>query len=209
MHTIRQSFVLAAASLVMSPLFAEDPPSAGTLPDSSDHAVLRTMLQKSRDAKVFPKDVVIRLEANAWMPSNPSNGLKESWEFSSNQVHRIVRDESKRHLSFRRVQSLPVDTKTLCRELLDAHVFEIEAAEGSGTPLLFAGTSFEGGVGDRSIEILVDGQLMFLICESCVGGAMPETNARAFSAVYQKLASRARGAFGVKNSVKPTTESPK
>ena len=164
---------------------------------SSDHAIalsdIRALLEAGRDAKSLPARIVVRLDANA---GDSDSRLKETWEFSSGQVHRVVIDESKGPARYRRERTLAFDTRNICRQLLDGKLFRIEAAEGTGKTRMFAGTAFEGGVGDRAIEILIDGESAVWVGESCVFAGLPETDALAFNALYEQLASQARAAFG-------------
>lgn len=164
---------------------------------SSDHAIalpdIRALLEAGRDAESLPARMVVRLDTNA---GDSDSRLKETWEFSSGQVHRVVIDESKGPARYRREKTLAFDTRNICRQLLEGKLFKIEAAEGTGKARLFAGTAFEGGVGNRAIEILIDGESAVWVGESCVFAGLPETDALAFNALYEKLASQARAAFG-------------
>ena len=186
------SVLLATATT----LTAEGEPNGLSSPD---HTValsdIRAMLEAGRDAKSLPARIVVRLNADAGDAKGDIT-LKETWEFSSGHIHRVVNDESKRAAGYRREKTLAFDTKNICRQLLDGKLFEIEAAEGTGKPRLFAGTAFEGGVGDRAIEILIDGESAVWVGEACVAAGLPETDALAFNALYEQLASQARAAFG-------------
>ncbi len=164
---------------------------------SSNHASalpnIRALLEAGRDTKSLPARIVVRLDANA---GDSDSRLKETWEFSSGKVHRVVIDESKGPARYRREKTLAFDTTNISRQLLDGKLFKIEAAEGTGKACLFAGTAFEGGVGDRAIEILIDGEPALWVGESCVAGGLSKTDALAFNALYEQLASQARDAFG-------------
>ena len=70
---------------------------------SADHAIalsdIRALLEAGRDAKSLPARIVVRLDANA---GDSDSRLKETWEFSTSQVHRVVIDESKGPARYRR-----------------------------------------------------------------------------------------------------------
>ena len=52
-----------------------------------------------------------------------------------------------------------------------------------------------GKVGDRSIELLINGERVVDACESCFFASYRESNAKAFGVLYERLASQARVAF--------------
>ena len=69
----------------------------------------------------------------------------------------------------------------------------------------FAGTAFEGAVGERAIEILIDGESAIEVGECCLFAGLPKTDAIAFNTLYEQLASQARNAFrmtGVQKNTK-------
>ena len=166
---------------------------------------VRALVEAGRAANSLPPGVVLRVEADL---SNhridSSKKFQEAWEFTSHHVHRVVYDLPKKTGDkgvYRRVESLPFNSKNLCKDMLERRIFAIEADEGAGEYLLFAGTGY--GIGDRYIEILVNGKSWFLLGEACTGPVFAETDARAFAALYEQLATQARLAFQAKPVLAP------
>lgn len=184
-------YVLATATTA----WADD---AGRTQDSAkdrrEPVSLKSVLKEGIARNSLPEDVVIRVGANMWR-TKPSSQMKECWEFSSNQVHRIQVQRGQAQ-PYRRMQSLPFDSRHLCPDLADADLMKIIALEGEGEAKLFAGTDFE--FGDRWIEVYHRDQRLIWVGESCVFAGLPETDAVAFAAIYEQLASRARAAFSRK-----------
>lgn len=95
----------------------------------------------------------------------------------------------------KRVDSRPFDSKNICTELLEGQAIEIHAAKGEGPEVAFASCSY--GRGHRSLQVEFNGETILELLE--VDGPFlklyRETDARAFGALYEKLASQARVAF--------------
>ncbi len=169
---------------------------------------LRTILNTGKRANALPPSVVVRVEADlshrtsalAEKYADSPKKFKETWEFTSKHVHRVAVDPPKvpgGGLVYRRVESRPFDSKNLCQELLEGKVQAIEAADGTGESVQFVGTNYDAG--HRAIEIFVSNQSRLLVCESCFFAGFPKTDARAFAAIYEKLAIQARAAFEKKS----------
>ena len=167
---------------------------------SSDHASafpdIRAIIETGRDAKSMPAGMVVRLYTEASGADEHKN-TKERWEFSPGKVHRLVINDSNGSVLYRREKSLAFDTANICRQLLDGKLFVIEAQKGTGTARMFAGTGCEGAVGERTIEILIDGKPAVDVGECCLFAGLPKTDALAFHALYEQPASQARHAFSV------------
>ena len=167
--------------------------------EESDHASalpdIRAIIEAGRDAKSMPADMVVRLYTEASGADEHEN-TKERWEFSPGKVHRLVINDSRGSAPYRREKTLAFDTTNICRQLLDGKLFVIAAREGTGKARMFAGTAFEGAVGERAIEILIDGEPAVEVGECCLFAGLPKTDAVAFHALYEQLAEQARNAFG-------------
>ena len=117
--------------------------------------------------------------------------MKETWEFTSGQVRRVrlegEDDKSTDHL----VESRPFDSKGICKDLLEGKAIEIQAGKGEGPKVGFIGSPYHAG--GRSIEGVWKGETILNLSET--NGPFlklyPETDARAFGALYEKLASQA------------------
>ena len=81
------------------------------------------------------------------------------------------------------------DSKGFCIELIDGKIMAIDY-EGKGEPLLFAGTDYD--IGGRWIEIIHHGITVLEVGESCAWPAYPESDARDFAALYERLAKQTR-----------------
>ena len=157
-------------------------------------------LHKAAADNAWPRGMVVRLEA-AMSGSKQRDGdweqeLREIWEFSGEQVHRVTivhppGDSGSR--LYRRVQSLPMDCRKFIRPLRDAELDRLADGEGEGDLLLFAGTDF--AVGHRSLVVLIDGQPVVELIECCAFASMAESDALKFADLYEKLAVPARDAF--------------
>lgn len=182
----------------------------GEEPDSAAQTVTdrRALLEAGQAAGALPAGMVVRVTADAWKGesveekqraeargrgNSASQKLKESWEFTTDQVHQLVLEIKNNKVVYRRVKSLPFDSKNLCKQLLDGKILTIEAAEGEGEPMQFVGTDFE--FGHRSIDVIVDGKSLIQVGESCAFAGYPESDARAFATLYERLAKQARKAF--------------
>lgn len=172
---------------------------------------IRTILEAGRATGSFPKELVIRLSADlaTATPLDPKERkegearginfdkrLSETWEFTSTHVHWVVIEAKDRRTVYRRIESRPFNSENLCKELLEGKIIEVEAQEGTGEGVLFAGTDYN--IGDRSIEIFHRGTRVLEVGETCVGGGLAESDARAFAALYERLANQARALFAPK-----------
>jgi hypothetical protein len=72
-------------------------------------------------------------------------------------------------------ESRSFNTNDLCGDLLEGRLLEISERKGSGKPALFVGTNFD--IGDRVIMVLVDGEPVLDVRESCLFTGFPETDA--------------------------------
>ena len=159
----------------------------------------------------FPKGIVIRVHADMFGSKSRNEAAQaaakegearvekrfsEAWEFTSDQVHRVVIEYGKKETIYRRVESRAFDTKDIWLALTDGTPLKIEARKGKGEEVMFAGTDFI--FGGRSIEIVRDGELLLDLCEHCAGAGYPEEDAWAFAALYERLATPARALFRAK-----------
>lgn len=179
---------------------------------SDEYADLLALLRKGRSSDALPAGVVLRLEAQlsksvpadeARPPEagpqgrNAGKSLRETWEFTGDQVHRVAienpNDQNARGKRiYRRIESKPYEPKGICKELLDADIFVLADRQGSGL-VHFAGTGCD--VGHRQISILVNDNEEFSVGESCAVAGFSQDDAEAFAALYNKLAARGRNAF--------------
>jgi len=164
---------------------------------------VRSLLEKGRASAVLPEGMVIRFGACLGDSDLEVSGkrvpdeLRESWEFTSHQVHRVMGEQEKDNAkpSRQRVESRPFDTKSICIDLLEGKAIEISARKGNGPEIGFIGTSYHAG--SREIEVLLNGEAILTLLET--NGPFlhlyRETDARAFGALYERLASQARVLF--------------
>jgi hypothetical protein len=121
--------------------------------------------------------------------------LRESWEFSTKQVHRIKFEDNKGKGINHQTESRPIETKDICKELLDGKFIETYAKKGTGPEVAFAGSGY--GHGSRSIELVWKGVTILELFET--NGPFHqlyrETDARAFGKIYEQLATKARASF--------------
>jgi hypothetical protein len=172
-------------------------------------ADLRAILEAGQKGKL-PADVFIRVQADLShsVPADAAEraqaerkgvdftkALRETWEFTSDRAHRVVVEapgKSGEGSVYRRVESAPCDSSRICKEMLDASIFTL-GDEEEGEHQNFAGTDYD--VGHRSIELFVKGKSAFFVGESCAVAGYAEKDAKAFAALYEALASKARGKF--------------
>ena len=182
-----------------------------TAAENDGVAEVLALLRKGHEADSLPRGVVVRVDAYLWGArkeldsEDDSDGeLCETWEFTSNHVHRIViqSPEGGTKTVYRRAESLPFDSKSLCKALLDGGIDAIATQEGMGEPMQFVGTKFE--LGHRSIEIFVGGTSALQVGESCACAGYAESNARAFALLYERLALQARASFKNRRSTSDT-----
>jgi hypothetical protein len=169
--------------------------------------VVRPLLEEGQASGSLPADVVVRVHANLFGTDDPARAeaeargvvakesLTETWEFASNQVYRVVPEiaDNRPGYVYRRVESRPFDSKGLCKDLIDGKALEIKAEKGKGPRLHFVGTKYI--FGGRYIQILRNGETVLHLGESCVSYGYAESDARAFAALYERLASQARALF--------------
>lgn len=173
---------------------------------------LRAILKAGRHNDSLPAGVWIRVESDL-SKSTPaevaraakaepkgqgtSKPLREVWEFTASQIHRVVIETAKDQAGrtkvvYRRSESKPLAAKGVCRDLLDADVFALFDGQGGGS-VHFAGTDYD--LGSRSITIFVNDREMLNVGESCAVAGFTQRDAEAFAGLYEKLATRARSAF--------------
>ena len=153
---------------------------------SKEPTGIRTLLEKGEAAGSLPEGMVVRIGACLGAAEVKASGdrepeeLKEMWEFTSNQVHRVVLEIKANKCSYQRVESRPFDSKSICKNLLDGKAIEIQGGKGKGPEIAFAGTRYH--VGTRSIEVEWKGHSILNLLETN-GPALVlyhETDARAF-----------------------------
>jgi hypothetical protein len=165
---------------------------------------VRTLLEKGQAAGLLPDGMVVRIgaclgESDVKTPKDQEpDELHEMWEFTSNQVHRVELESKDGQYIYPRLESRPFDSKGICKDLLDGKAIEIQVRKGEGPKTAFVGTHY--GRGSRTIEIVWKGQTILNLGET--NGAFldvyNETDARAFGALYERLAEQARLAFKAK-----------
>jgi hypothetical protein len=187
--------LLAVPSLVMAD---QDPPKDGKKREPMD---ARTLLEKGQASGLWPAGVVVRVGACLGAADAKASGdripeeLKETWEFISNQVHRVVLESREGELFYHRSESCSFDSKGICKDLLEGKAIEIQARKGEGPEVAFVGTSYH--LGSRFIEVLWNGETILDLYESRAAGLTlyRESDARSFGALYERLASQARILF--------------
>ena len=162
---------------------------------------VRALLEKGQASEMLPQGMVVRLSACLGILDQDSAGkgipdhLLETWEFTSNQVRRVVMEKDKEDKAVERFESRPFDSKEICKDLLKGQVLEIHAGKGTGPDVAFAGSPYRRG--SRSIEVLMNGKVILQLHET--NGPFlklyAETDARAFGALYDRLARQARQKF--------------
>lgn len=169
---------------------------------------IRTLLEAGQATGSFPKELVIRLSADLATAApldakerkegeargiDYDKRLSETWEFTSTHVHRVVIETKDKRPVYRRIESRPFNPENLCQELFEGKIIEVEAQEGTGESIHFAGTHFN--TGDRSIEIFHNETRVLEVGETCLFAGLRESDARAFAALYERLAKQARALF--------------
>jgi hypothetical protein len=161
----------------------------------------RTLLEKGRASGSLPKGMVIRIGACLGELDVKASGdrlpeeLQEEWEFTSNQVHRVECEYKEHKCIYHRTESRPFDSKDLCRDLIEGKAIEIQARKGKGPESVLAGTPYERG--SRSIEVVWNEETILDLHETNgpTFHAYRESDARAFGALYERLATQARALF--------------
>lgn len=175
---------------------------------------VRTLLEEAQKAGDLPEGMVIRLSAclgaradDADADDNAGDAVadavdnavsaerRELWEISRGRVHRVTFESEMGKSSYRRVESRALDTRGISRTLLDGKALEIHARKGEGPEVAFVGTRYQ--LGSRSIEVVWKGETVLNLLEARAAFLMlyRESDARAFGALYEKLASPIRAKF--------------
>jgi hypothetical protein len=178
-------------------LVAKPPKKEPNREEANAVPAVREILEKGGP---LPSDLVLRLSANMFTTRHldaaqpqPEQRLEETWEFTSDLVYRVVAEREEGKYVQRRIDSRRFDSAGLLKDLLDGNLLAIELGDGAGDSTLFAATGFD--LGDRSIELLQDGEPLVGIYESCVAGGYAESDSLAFTSLYETLAKQARAAF--------------
>lgn len=163
---------------------------------------VRKLLEKGQASGSLPEDMIVRIGACLGEAEEKARGhgapqeLHETWEFTSNRVYRVDLATGTTDNPYPRVESRPFDSKDLCKDLLDGKAIQIQARKGEGPDVVLAGTIYRRG--SRSIEIVWRGETILDLHET--NGPFldvyRESDARAFGALYERLASQARILFG-------------
>lgn len=158
---------------------------------------LRALLEKGRRAGSLPSGMVVRISACLGERDDAADKadfpieLRESWEFTSDRIRR-VRSEGE---TDKRPEARVWEAKDICQDLLAGQALEIQERKGEGPTVGLIGTPYRRG--GRLIEVIWKGQTVLHLYET--NGPFlsfyRETDARAFGALYERLASQARGRF--------------
>lgn len=197
--TLFATTILAALLAIGSTFAAEQNPSKVVTKTGTVDA--QTLLEKGRTSGSLPHGMVIRIGACLGEPVMSPSGtpsaepVSETWEFASNQVHRVEPEYKDDKITYRRIESRPFDSKGLCKDLLEGKAIEIQARKGKGPPIVLLGTPFERG--SRSIAVVYNGETILDLHETNGPAlvAYRESDARAFGALYERLAIQARVLF--------------
>ena len=162
---------------------------------------VRTLLEKGRASSSLPKGMIIRIGACLGELTVAGSGdrlpevLQEAWEFTSNQVHRVVFEYKEDKCIYHRIESRPFDSKDLCKDLLEGKAIEIQSRKGKGPESVLAGTPYQRG--SRSIEVVWNEETILDLRKTNgpTFHAYRESDARAFGALYERLATQARALF--------------
>lgn len=159
---------------------------------------LKAILKQGWKSGKLPEGVVIRVAADLGGSIDGKLDLKEAWEFSAGQVHKIEyrKASASSKAGYQRLKSLPFETKNLCEELIEGDAFEIEAGEGDEKSAQFVGTQCR--LGFRRITVLIDGKVELELEESCLFAGYPKSLAKKFAVLYEQLAQHARDEFSKK-----------
>lgn len=123
---------------------------------------VRALLEKGQAAGAMPRDMVVRLsaclgETDETAPADKAPKLLvETWEFTPNQVHRVVVKYKDGQPVYDRVESHPFDSRNFCKDLLDGKAIETRARKGKGPETAFVGTAYHRG--SRVIEVVWQGK---------------------------------------------------
>jgi hypothetical protein len=186
---------ISSCCSAQQPTAGQDPAKDGKKQEPMD---ARTLLENGRASGSLPEGMIIRIGACLGAKDEKAPGdelLQESWEFTSTQVHRVVYEYGKDKGTYNRVESHPFDSKGLCKDLLEGKAIEIQARRGEGPEVGFVGSGYHHG--SRSIEVVWNGTTLLDLGETN-GPALHlyrESDARAFGALYTRLASQVRALF--------------
>ncbi len=202
MRTLNSALVatlLTGLFAILTTKAADDTPSTdGKRPTLMD---VRALLEKGVAENLMPEGMVVRISAcleglTQETPSEPlPERLQENWEFTPKEVRRVAFEADDEE---RAVESRPFDSKELCKYLLEGKAMEIQTRKGKGQQVAFAGSPYCRG--SRFITVLWNGRTILDLHETN-GPALQlysETDARDFSALYDRLARQARLAFSPK-----------
>lgn len=169
---------------------------------------VRVLLETGVASGSLPDGVVIRVSANLFGVDDKKieaakargevieESLKEAWDITSTEIHRLVYDAGDNDkYSYRRVETRKFDSKHLCKVLLEGDFLEIGTGKGTGKPAQYVGTHFR--LGGRSIDFSREGESESLLSlyELCTGPGYPKSDACKFALLYEQLAHHAREAF--------------
>ena len=196
--TVSAMALLAGLLVVPSLVGAEQaPPKEGKKREPME---ARPLLDAGRASASWPEGMVIRVSAclgeldERASVRGPAE-MKETWEFTSGQVHRVSFEDGDGKSTDHRVGSRPFDSKGICKDLLEGKAIEIQARKGEGPEVGFIGSHYHRG--SRSIEVTWKGETILHLYET--NGPFlkfyQESDARAFGALYERLASQARSLF--------------
>lgn len=197
--TLYGTTILAALFAIPGPLAAEQEPAK--VEKKTGATDVRTLLEKGRASGSLPEGMVIRIGACLGELDVKASGdrvseqLHETWEFTSNQVHRVECEYKEDKCTYRRIELCPFDSIGICKDLLDGKAIEIQARKGKGPRVALAGSPYQRG--SRVIEVVWNGETILDLHETN-GPALDvyrESDARAFGALYKRLASQARVLF--------------
>jgi hypothetical protein len=201
----KAALVLATLMVLSKILRAEEPPAKQ---QANNRETVRKLLDEGQKNGALPPGFFVRVHAHQYHAKEEAQAaakkrgevleepFKEAWEFTSTDVHRVVYDpDRKKQSKYRRLGSLPFDSKSLCQELLDGKLLEIGTGKGTGEPTQYVGSDYE--LGGRAIEIYRNDETepLLELYEHCTGPGYPESDARAFGELYEKLARQGRQAF--------------
>jgi hypothetical protein len=190
--------------------------SVGLLPISSQAAAVqeaskkatsdkpveaKPLLEKGQASGSLPVGMTVRIGACLGAPEvkaskdREPDELREMWEFTADQVHRVVLEYKDDKPVYHRVESCRFDSKDICKDLLDGNAVEIQTRKGKGPEIALVGTSYQ--LGSRSIEVVWKGKAILYLHEGNAPAldCYRETDARAFGALYERLAGQARRLF--------------
>lgn len=193
--TLSAMALLAGSLVVPGPVKADENPS--TEGDKQETISAKALLEQGRTSGSWPEGMIIRVNACLGEPDKRGSGdgvpneVKETWEFTSGQVRRIQHEDD----GADKITARPFDSKGICTVLLEGKAIEIQARKGKGSEVGFIGSRYH--LGSRSIEVLRKGDTILSLVET--NGPFlrfyRESDARAFSALFEKLASQARVLF--------------